>query len=180
MCFFSSGPARTICFSSSVSSRQGTSVRTPNSRAICGCTLNPNICHGTTVPSSMLRPGSRISVASSTSRTVPVPSQVRHAPAELNARSSAPGAKNSAPHSGQRIDSSAATFRVGAFGWSFGHSCTASRENIRRTTFNISVAVPKVERTPGTPGRCRSASAAGTCRTRSTSARGAWAIRRRV
>ena len=49
-----------------------------------------------------------------------------------------------------------------------------------RSTFSSSVLVPKVLRTPGTPGRCRSASAAGTCSTESTAARGACAMRRRV
>ena len=73
MCFFSAGPFSTISRSASVRSRQGTSVRTPNSRAINGCTLNPKACQGRTVPSSRLRPSSRMRVASSTSRTVPMP-----------------------------------------------------------------------------------------------------------
>ncbi len=49
-----------------------------------------------------------------------------------------------------------------------------------RSTSSSSVDVPNVDRTPGTPGRWRSARAAGTCRTESTSARAEWAIRRRV
>ncbi|SKY34691.1 Uncharacterised protein [Mycobacteroides abscessus subsp. abscessus] len=113
MCFFSSGPSSTISRSSSVRSRQGTSVRTPNSRAIAGCTLNPNMFQGTTAPSSRVLSGSGTSASSSTVRTTPVPPHVGHAPRELKARSSAPGASTCAPHTGQENGRSAATSIVG-------------------------------------------------------------------
>ena len=92
MCFFSSGPLNTMSRSQPSRSRQGTSVRTPNSRAICGWTLKPNICQGMTVPSSIDISGSRMREASSTSLIVPMPSQRGQAPPELKASSSAPGA----------------------------------------------------------------------------------------
>ena len=46
-----------------------------------------------------------------------------------------------------------------------------------RRLFKSSVPVPKVLRIPGTPGRWRSARAAGTYSTSSTSAFAAWVIR---
>ncbi|MBR6037708.1 MAG: hypothetical protein IKP53_02955 [Candidatus Methanomethylophilaceae archaeon] len=48
------------------------------------------------------------------------------------------------------------------------------------TLFRSSVDVPNVLLIPGTPGRWCSASAAGTWRTSSTSARAAWVMRLRV
>lgn len=180
MCFFSSGPSRTISRSQSSRSRHGTSVRTPNSRAMVGWTLKPNICQGTTAPSSRVLDASTTRVASSTVRTVPVPSQVGHAPSALKASCSAPGACTSSPQTGQVKGTSAATSMVGGTRCPRGHRCEARRENISRGTFSGSLEVPKVERTEGTPGRWRRASAAGTCSTESTAARGAWAMRRRV
>ena len=115
ICFFSSGPLNTISRSASVSSRNGTFVRTPNSRTMSGCTLNPNVRHGTTAPSSMLSDSSGTRVASSTSRTMPVPWQRGQAPVELNAKSSAPGGIIRSPHSSQNIGDSAATAIVGAW-----------------------------------------------------------------
>ena len=100
-CFFSSGPSSTICFSSARSLFHGTSVRTPNSRTISGWTLKPNICQGTIAPSSMVFDGCGMSAASSTLRTVPVPSHFGHAPEELNDSSSAPGGCTCSPQVGQ-------------------------------------------------------------------------------
>ena len=68
---------------------------------------------GTTAPSSIERLSSGTRVASSTVRTMPVPPQATQAPALLKAKSSAPGAKKLAPHSGQVRGFSAATFRLG-------------------------------------------------------------------
>ena len=178
--FFSSGPSRTMSLSQSSRARHGTSVRTPNSRAMSGCTFQPNMFHGLTAPSSRVLDVSGTSASSSTSRTIPVPSQTGQAPSELNASASAPGATTSAPHTGQKNGTSAATSIVGGTRWPFGHTCEARRENTKRSTLSSSVDVPNVERTPGTPGRCRSARAAGTWITASTSARGACAMRRRV
>ena len=99
--FFSSGPARTMSRSQSSRSRQGTSVRTPNSRAMSGCTFQPNMFQGLTAPSSRVFEVSGTRASSSTSRTIPVPSQAGQAPSELKASASAPGGSTSAPHSGQ-------------------------------------------------------------------------------
>ena len=110
MCFFSSGPAKTISRSSCVNSLNGTSVRTPNSRTISGCTLQPNIRQGATAPSSMLRLWSGTMALSFTSRTIAVPEHLGHAPAELNASDSAPGGVTVLPQSGHFISTSAATF----------------------------------------------------------------------
>ena len=71
-------------------------------------------CHGATAPSSIVSESSGTIVARSTSRTTPVPSQRLHAPCELKASSSAPGAKKRAPHSGQTSSRSAATSKDGA------------------------------------------------------------------
>ena len=68
---------------------------------------------GATAPSSMLSVGSGTSVARSTVRTVPVPSQVRQAPWLLNASSSAEGARTVAPQVGQISGFPAATARLG-------------------------------------------------------------------
>ena len=113
ICFFSSGPLNTISRSASVRLRNGTFVRTPNSRTISGCTLNPNVRQGTTAPSSIVSDSSGTSVASSTSRTMPVPWQRRQAPVELNARSSAPGPMNATPHSGHTVSAPVATSSEG-------------------------------------------------------------------
>ena len=61
----------------------------------------------------MVRLSSGTSVASSTVRTTPVPSQRLQAPWLLKASSSAPGAKNCAPHSGHVSGSPAAVFSDG-------------------------------------------------------------------
>ena len=114
------------------------------------------------------------------SRTTPVPAQVGQAPSELNARDSAPGGENTAAHTGQTRSMSAATSMVGPSRWPFGHRCDPRRENITRRTFSSSVDVPNVDLAPGTPGRWRSASAAGMCRTESTAGRAACDMRRRV
>ena len=76
--------------------------------------------HGATAPCSIVKFGSAMSVESSTVRTMPVPEQVGHAPPELNARSSAPSACTSAPHTGQMIGRSSATFGVESSMWPFG------------------------------------------------------------
>ena len=68
---------------------------------------------GATAPSSMVRDSSGTRVDRSTARTTPVPPQVRQAPWLLKASSSAPGAKKTAPHSGQVMLCPAATARVG-------------------------------------------------------------------
>ena len=57
--------------------------------------------------------GSGTSASSSTVRTTPVPAHVGHAPRELKARSSAPGASTCAPQTGQKNGRSAATSIVG-------------------------------------------------------------------
>ena len=139
-----------------------------------------SVCHGATAPSSMVRDSSGTSVASSTVRTMPVPSQRLHAPWLLKASSSAPGAKKVTPHSGQTRGRSAATFMDGGTVCPFGQRWLASRENISRRMFKSSVPVPNVLRMPGTPGRCRSASAAGTYSTSSTCALSACVMRRLV
>ena len=71
---------------------------------------------------------------------------------------------------------------VGALGGllASASSCALSKHHISRRLFSSSVPVPKVLRMPGTPGRWCSANAAGTYRTSSTSALGAWVMRRRV
>ena len=89
-----------MSFSFSVSSRNGTSVRTPRSRAMSFIKDHISVCHGRTAPSSIVRVSSGTRVLSSTMRTMPVPSHLRHAPWLLNASSSADGAKNSAPQTG--------------------------------------------------------------------------------
>ncbi len=120
MCRFSAGPCSTISFSWAVRSLYGTSVRTPISRHTSTMTDHMSERHGATAPCSIVRFGSAISVESSTVRTIPVPEQVGHAPPELNARSSAPSACTSAPHTGQMIGRSSATFGVGSSMWPFG------------------------------------------------------------
>lgn len=45
---------------------------------------------------------------------------IEHVPPELNARSSAPSACTSAPHTGQMTGRSSATFGVGSSMWPFG------------------------------------------------------------
>ena len=151
-----------MAFSASVSSENGTSVRTPIARQTSVISDHISEFHGATAPSSIDRRSSGTSVARSTARTTPVPPQARQAPWPLNASSSADGAKKAAPHSGQVSSRPAATASVGGRKWPFGQRWLASRENIRRRLLSSSVPVPNVLRTPGTPGRCRSASAAGT------------------
>ena len=80
MCFFSAGPLKTMSFSRSVSSRKGTSVRTPISRQTSVIRDHIRLFQGATAPSSMDRESSGTSVSLSTVRTIPVPSQVRQAP----------------------------------------------------------------------------------------------------
>ena len=113
MCFFSAGPSKTISRSRGVSSRKGTSVRTPISRHTSVISDHIREFQGATAPWSMLRDSSGTRVERSTVRTVPVPPQVRQAPWLLNASSSAPGAKKCSPHSGHASSCSAATARVG-------------------------------------------------------------------
>ena len=150
------------------------------SRAMSFMSDQMSDCQGATAPWSIVSESSGTSVDSSTARTTPVPSHVRQAPAELNARSSAPGPKNFAPHSGHTISRSAATSIDGGQRWPLGQRCEPQREKRSRRELSSSVPVPKVERMPGTDGRWCSASAAGTWRTSSTSAFAAWVMRRRV
>ena len=132
------------------------------SRAMSFMSDQMSDCHGATAPSSIVSESSGTIVAGSTVRTMPVPSQRRHAPTELNARSSAPGPKNFAPHAGQTISFSAATAIEGGQRWPLGQTCEPQREKSSRSEFSSSVPVPNVERMPGTAGRWCSASAAGT------------------
>ena len=97
----------------------------------------------------------------------------------MNAKDSALGISNRAPHTGQVI-SMAWVAIDGPMRWPFGHRCEPSRDIISRSTFSTSDMVPTVLRGPGMGGRCRSASAAGRWSIRSTSGRWAWLIRRRV
>ena len=113
MFFLTAGPWKTISRSSAVSSRKGTSVRTPISRAMSFISDHIRVCHGATAPWSMDRDSSGTKVDSSTVRTIPVPPQVGQAPWLLKASSSAPGARTDPPHSGQKSGCSAATARVG-------------------------------------------------------------------
>ena len=92
MCFFSAGPWNTMSFSFSVSSRNGTSVRTPISRQMSVISDHIRLFHGATAPSSMVRDSSGTSDAMFTACTVPVPPHLWQAPCELNASSSADGA----------------------------------------------------------------------------------------
>lgn len=114
MFFFTAGPWNTMSRSFGVRSLNGTSVRTPIARATSFMIDHISVCHGSTAPSSIVRLSSGTRVDSSTVRTMPVPSQVGQAPRLLNARSSAPGAVTGAPHSGQTMGFSKATFMVGS------------------------------------------------------------------
>ena len=67
---------------------------------------------GLTAPSSIVSDSSGTSAARSTSRTMPVPAQVGHAPPELNASSSALGAQKVSPHSGHVSARPAATLML--------------------------------------------------------------------
>ena len=78
--------------SRSVSSRKGTSVRTPISRQTSVISDHIRLFHGATAPSSIVSDSSGTSDAISTVRTLPVPPHRAHAPCELNASSSADGA----------------------------------------------------------------------------------------
>ena len=69
-----------MSLSLSVSSRNGTLVRTPMARQTSVMSDHIRLFHGATAPSSMLMLSSGTSVARSTVRTRPVPSQVRQAP----------------------------------------------------------------------------------------------------
>ena len=102
----------------------------------------------------MLFVSSGTSDSRSTVRTMPVPEQVGHAPAELNASCSADGGCMSRPQDTHRMGSSAGTFIVGALrAPQCSQTCEAQRENNRRRPLSNSVIVPNVERTPGTEGR---------------------------
>ena len=92
MFFLTAGPWKTMSRSFSVSSRKGTSVRTPISRAMSFISDHISVCQGATAPSSMVSDSSGTRVDSSTVRTMPVPSQRLQAPWLLKASSSAPGA----------------------------------------------------------------------------------------
>ena len=80
---------RRSLFPRSVSSRNGTSVRTPISRQTSVISDHIRLFHGATAPSSMLIESSGTSESRSTVRTLPVPPHLRQAPWELNASSSA-------------------------------------------------------------------------------------------
>ena len=148
------GPANTISRSCSVSWLNGTLVRTPMAPHTCFIKSHINDPHGSTAPSSMLFDSSGTKAERSTSLMIPVPEHVGHAPAALNARSSADGGCMSPPQNVQCIGSSAATFIVG---WlrapQCSHTCDPIRENRRRRLLSSSLIVPNVERTPGTDGR---------------------------
>ena len=101
MCFFSAGPLNTMSRSLGVSWLNGTSVRTPISRATCFMRSHMSVPHGATAPSSMVSDSSGTSASVSTVRTTPVPSHSGHAPSPLKASSSALGPKNSTPQTGQ-------------------------------------------------------------------------------
>ena len=92
MCFLTAGPLKTMSRSLGVRSLNGTSVRTPIAPATCFIRSHINEPHGSTAPSSMLFDSSGTSAARFTLRTMPVPAQSGHAPAELKAKDSAPGA----------------------------------------------------------------------------------------
>ena len=81
-----------MSFSASVSSQNGTSVRTPMARQTSTISDHISVFHGATAPCSMVRLSSGTSVARSTVRTMPVPPQLRQAPWLLKASSSALGA----------------------------------------------------------------------------------------
>ena len=163
MCFFSAGPLKTMSRSASVSSRNGTFVRTPMAPHTCFMRSHMSVPHTTTAPSSMVLLSSGTSAARFTVRAMPVPLQVGQAPSLLNASDSAPGPKNSLPQCGHEMGSSAATLRLGGTcSPQCGHMWLPTRENRRRRLFKSSLEVPNVERTPGTAGRWCNASAAGT------------------
>ena len=81
-----------MSFSSAVSSRKGTSVRTPMARHTSVISDHIRLFQGATAPWSMDRDSSGTRVDRSTVRTTPVPPQVRQAPWQLKASSSALGA----------------------------------------------------------------------------------------
>lgn len=139
--------------SSGVSSRKGTSVRTPMARHTSVMSDHMSDFHGATAPSSMVSDSSGTSDASSTVRTTPVPPQVRQAPSLLKGKDSALGPSNSAPHTGHFSLFMAATSGVGGRTWPRGQRWLPRREYMRRRLFKSSVAVPKVLRMPGTAGR---------------------------
>ena len=153
MCFFTAGPWYTMSFSSSVRSRNGTSVRTPISRQTSVISDHMRLFHGATAPWSIVRESSGTSVDRSTLRTHPVPPHFWQAPWELNASSSADGAKKRAPHTGHSSSLSAATDMEGSRKWPLGQWWLDSLENMSLRLLRISVPVPKVLRIPGTPGR---------------------------
>ena len=76
----------------SVSSENGTSVRTPIARQTSVIKDHIKEFHGATAPSSIDSDSSGTSVDSSTVLTIPVPLQVLQAPWLLKANSSADGA----------------------------------------------------------------------------------------
>ena len=81
-----------MSFSLSLSSRRGTSVRTPISRQTSTISDHMREFHGATAPCSRVSDWSGTSESRFTVRTMPVPPQVRQAPWLLKASSSAPGA----------------------------------------------------------------------------------------
>ena len=180
ICFFTAGPWKTISRSSGVSSRNGTSVRTPIARQTSVISDHISEFHGATAPPSIVSDSSGTSAASLTARTTPTPPHVRHAPPLLNEKLSALGPSNSAPHSGQTIFPIAAVSIDGGQICPFGHLWLPSRENMSRRLLSSSVIVPKVLRTPGTAGRWRSASAGGMFSMLSIFASAACVMRRRV
>ena len=87
--------------SSGVSSRKGTLVRTPIFSAISFISDHIRVCQGSTAPSLMERLSSGTRVDSSTTRTMPLPSQSGQAPVLLKANCSAPSTGTCVPHRGQ-------------------------------------------------------------------------------
>src|SRR2546428_1592982 len=146
--------------SRSVSDGYGTASRPPSSPAAYIDSRRPPEFHGSTAPCSIVLPGSGTTVVTSTSDRTPRPWQAGHAPEELNAKDSALGWSNCAPHTGQTISSPYVAID-GATRWPFGHRCEPSRDIIRRSTLSTSDMVPTVLRGPGTGGRCRRAGAGG-------------------
>ena len=101
---------------------------------------------------------SGISVDRSTVRTIPVPPQCLQAPAELKARSSAPGAKKCSPHSGQTSSPSIA--------------CSINTRSHRIVTVGTTMAGKAREHQPQTIQQFRSC-AEGECEYRELKAFGA-------
>ena len=166
--------------SCSVSSENGTSVRTPIARHTSVIRDHISEFQGATAPSSMERDSSGTKTASFTVLTTPVPPQFLQAPLLLKEKLSALGPSNEAPHSGQTSGFPAATWIDGGSRCPLGQRWLPRRENISRSGFKSSVDVPNVLRIPGTVGRWWRARAAGTYSMLSILASAACVMRRRV